>query len=46
MQQWNFKMKKLCSETPKTLINELNKLGEKLLRKKIFLNILEYVWWS
>ena len=40
MKQWNFKMKKLFSETLKTLIIEVDKPGrcayEKLLRKKLF----------
>ena len=31
MKQWDFKMKKLCSETLKTLINELNKPGSAYL---------------
>ena len=33
-------MKTFCSETPKTLINELNRLDEKLIKKKVF--VLEH----
>ena len=36
MKQSNFKMKKLCSETLKTLINELNRPGNALLRMRNF----------
>ena len=33
MKQWNFKMKNLCSETLKTLINELNRPGSQIVHK-------------
>ena len=33
MEQWNFKIKKLCSETLKTLINELNRPGSQTVHK-------------
>ena len=42
MKQSNFKMKKLCSETLKTLINELNRPGNALLRNFSEKNYLYY----
>ena len=33
MKQWNFRMKKLCPETVKTLINELNRPGSQAVHK-------------